>query len=132
MPFYKNSDDLYRILKTLFSQIEERETNASQAISKSKLIIRLKVVDPPVEILLNGQKNPAQVIYGKNSLRPDLDVEITSDALHFILLDQLTLKKALASKQIRVRGPVLKSFVLEDLFRRGQELYPQLLGEQGE
>jgi len=131
MPFYKSPDDLYRNLKILFSQIDERETNVSQTISQSRLLIRLKIVDPPADILLNGRKNPPQVIYGKNSFRPDLDIEITSDALHYILLGQLTFKKALTSKQIKVRGPVWKSFVLEDLFRLGQELYPQLIEGQG-
>ena len=131
MPIYKNSEQLYLSLKTLFGRIQNQYPDAVQTVKQARLIIRFKTSFPQGEVLINGRKYPVEITYGASSLRADLDVELSADALHYILLDELSLKKALSSRQMKVRGPVLKSFVLEEIFRRGQALYPQVLEEGG-
>jgi hypothetical protein len=72
------------------------------------------------------------ITYGvNNSVNPDLDVKLAADTLHQILLGQLSLTKALGSKQLVPTGPVWKTMVLADLFQQAKTIYPQVLREQG-
>jgi hypothetical protein len=131
MPVYRNAEQLYDVLKLLFGRVHALDPEAAYAVSKSRLIVRLRLASPTAEVVINARKNPPEITYGNSSLRPDLDVDLTADALHHILLAELPLRKAIASKQMKVRGPVWKSFVLEGIFRSGQTLYPQILSEIG-
>lgn len=124
-----NNDPLIRPLRRLFERMAAETPEATRAVSSSRLIIRLKLHTPEAEILINGRRHPAQVSYGPTSTRADLDIDLPADGLHKILLRELSLKQALVSGQMRVRGPIFKTFALEELFHRGQALYPEVLRE---
>ena len=129
MSYYASTDQLIRRLSRLFERMGAVAPEATRAVSTSRLIIRLNLHEPEAEILINGRSNPAQITYGPASLRPDLDINLPADGLHKILLKELSLKQALASGQMRVRGPIFKTFALEKIFRTGQALYPGILRE---
>lgn len=131
MAVYPDSERLYAAMKLLFSRVTEKDSAAAAKYSAAKLIIRLRILDPAAEVTLNGRKNPPQATYGANSLRPDLDIEMKADTLHYILLGELSLSNAAANNQIKLRGPVWKSFVLADLFHAGKAVYPQVLRDLG-
>jgi hypothetical protein len=130
MAFFGNSDELYGVLKSLFDRIGA-DPSASQAVMKSKLIMRLGLWSPSAVVLVNGRKNPVGIVYGPTNQRPDLEVEVQADAFHQLMLDKTSFKKMLANGQIKLRGPIWKSFVLEDIFYRGRAVYPQVLLEHG-
>jgi hypothetical protein len=130
MAVYRNSEQLDTVLKSLFESIGD-DPSSAQSVTKANLIIRLTLKAPDAEVTINGRKNPVTVSYDSSKLRPDLQVEMTADAFHGIMLKELPLGKALSSGQMRVKGPVHKSFVLQDIFHRGQELYPQVAREAG-
>lgn len=129
MPVYKSSEQLSEKLQTLFDRIGSQDPQAGEAVVKSRLLIRLRTTNPTVEILVNGRTNPVRITYGETKLNPDLDIELAADVLHKILMDELSLKKAFTGGKLKVRGPVMKSFVLEGIFRQGQEYYPQIFEE---
>ncbi len=124
MPFYASADQLHHSFQLLFRRIQEQNPNATKAIQKSRLIIRLDCTAPRTTITLNGRKKPVEAIYGPTTLRPDLSVEMKADILHQIFMGDLSLKKAVAAKHLRVKGPVWKLFVLADIFDQGRQLYP--------
>jgi len=129
MDIYQDSERLYQVLRRLFTQVESQNPGAGDAISKARLILRLRTSDPITEVTINGRRNPPQIIYGTSPLRPDLEVVMSARALHAILLAELPLGKAVSNRQVKVRGPVWKSFVLEGIFQSGQAIYPQILAE---
>ena len=131
MQVYHDSQQLYAVLKELFGKIETDYPESVQIVSKSRLIMRLRCNNPLAEVTINGRHNPAQTIYGSSKLRPDIEVEMIADALHNILLAELPLSKALATGQMTVRGPVLKSFIFKDIFQRGQSIYPEIWKKSG-
>lgn len=131
MPVYKDSDQLYTNLKLLFERINNQDASAVRSVEKSRLSIRLRCTQPTAEVFINGRTKPVQITYGQSMKRPDLDVEMSADALHHILLADLPLGKALSSGQMKVHGPILKSIALQDIFHQGQAFYPQILKEQG-
>ena len=118
-------------MRLLFSRIEQEEPGAADAILASRLLIRLRCRAPEAEFTINGRQRPVQTTFGPSNARPALDIELAADTLHEILMDQLSLKKALGNGQLKIRGPALKAMVLADLFRRGQAIYPEVLREQG-
>jgi hypothetical protein len=131
MPVFNDSNQLNSCLKELFTRVGEKNPDATRQVSTSHLVIRLRLVSPDAEVVINGRKDPAQIIYGGTSLRPDLDVQMSADTMHAILLAKLPLGKAFAGGQMKVRGLVMRSFVMEDVFHSGQAIYPQILREQG-
>lgn len=131
MAFFKDSDQLYTCAKALFTQIEEEDPGASDAILASHLVIRLRCTQPDAEFTLNGRQRPVNITYGPAKARPTMDIELAADTLHHILLGELSMKKAMGNGLLKVRGPVWKVTALADLFYRGQEIYPGILEEQG-
>ena len=118
-------------MKALFSRIEQKDPGAADAVSSSRLLIRLRCTEPDGELTINGRQRPAQITYGPSAARPVLDIELAADTLHMILLGEQSMTKALANGMLKVRGPALKAMTLAELFRGGQELYPEILQEQG-
>jgi hypothetical protein len=131
VPVFVDSNQLNDCLKALFNRVGETHPEATGQVTTSHLVIRLRILSPEAEVVINGRRNPAQITYSATTMRPDLDVQLNADTLHAILLAELPLGKALASGKMKVRGPVTKAFVMEDIFHSCQALYPQLLHEQG-
>jgi hypothetical protein len=132
MPFYASEDQLYASLRVLFDRIEAENPKAADAMLKSRLSFRFRCSNPVAVLVIDARQRPLQVIYGAhNTIKPDLDVSLTTDTLHQILLGHLSLTKAVGSKQIVPTGPVWKTMVLADLFQQAKTIYPQVLQEQG-
>lgn len=127
MPVFSGSDQLNDVLQALFARVAEGAPGVGDAIAASHLVIRLRCTEPDAEVILDGRRRPVQVYYGPAGLRPTLDIELAADTLHAILADELSLKAALASGLLKVRGPVWKVTVLAEFFYQGQTLYPELV-----
>lgn len=134
MPKYLTTGQLGEVLQALFARVQAQGPQALESLTRSKMIIRLNISQPVVMkpdavVVINGRTQVPQVTYEKTILRPDLDVDLSSESLHFILTGELRLSKALAQGLMRVRGNVLKSKVLEDILHLCQAEYPQVLME---
>jgi alkyl sulfatase BDS1-like metallo-beta-lactamase superfamily hydrolase len=128
---YQDDTQLYDCLQDLFGQIEADLPQATDSLLKAKMCIRFNVSDPDATLLVNAQKRPLQIEYGRaNSHKPDLDVDVTGEALHQILLGQLSLTKAVGSKQVKPKGPIWKIMALADLFYHAQKIYPTVYASQ--
>lgn len=131
MAIYRDTEQFYTCTRQLFTRIEENDPNAAAALLQSRLVIRLQLTQPAGELVINGRGASVATHFGPNGTKPDLDIALSGDTLHAILLGQLTLTKALGSGKLNVKGPVWKAVVLADLFRQSQILYPDILREQG-
>lgn len=131
MSFYANADQLYECVGALFERVLEEHPNVAQDILASHMVIHLRCTEPEAEFTLNGRQAPVEAVWGPFSQRPDLDVELAADTLHRILLDELSLRKALAGRLLKVRGPVHKVSALAELLRQGRAFYSQVLSEHG-
>lgn len=122
---YRDETHLYDCLEQLFGQVEADIPQATDSLLKAKLSIRFNVTDPAALLLINAKERPLQIEYGRaNNHKPDLEVDITGEALHQILLGQLSLTKAVGSKRVKPKGPVWKVMALADLFYHAQKIYP--------
>lgn len=131
MPVFSGTEQFYKVTKTLFDRVQKINPSAASDLESSKLIIRFNTSDPAATLLINGRRNPAGVSFGENRVRPEVDVKMTADTLHQILLGELGLAKALSSKAIHVRGPMRKTLKVAELFHQCQAVYPDVLREEG-
>ena len=131
MAVYTDTEQLNAYVKALFALIAEKDPGAADSVLASRLVIRLLCTEPEAEITINGRQRPLEMTYGPSRLRPTLEIELTADTLHAIMLGELGLRKALANGLLEVRGPMWRAKALADLFYQGQELYRQVLEEQG-
>jgi hypothetical protein len=130
MPVYQTTEQLDQAIQALFNQIGQ-DPQAAKSLTDSRLIIRLRISAPALDVVINGRTNPPKVTYGNTTLRPDLDISVSADSLHQVMLGTLPLGKAVSSGALKVNGSILKSFVLADIFHSGQRFYPDILKSMG-
>jgi putative sterol carrier protein len=131
MSFFSSSQQFYVTARALFDQVQVEYPQAAGDVRKAKLLIRFNCTNPEAIIMINGRKKPVSVTYGENRIRPEVDVDLTTDTLHYILLGELRLAKALKTKELKVHGPMRKVLAVTELFHQCQAIYPRILREQG-
>jgi len=125
---YRDAEHLCAVMRALFAALQAQPGNPVDALARSRLVIRLDISAPSAGILIDGRARPTAVYFdARRRPRPDLDVRLRADTLHRILLDELSLKEALARKQVSVRGPLWKARALAEIFTQGRKLYPTVL-----
>jgi len=127
MAIYASDKQLYACFKALFSKIEEEDAAAAESLLKSKLSIRFQCSDPTAAITIDARKKPVDVAYGSSRIKPILDINLSADTLHEILLGEIGLSKAMGSGRMKPKGPIWKSVALEPLLHDAQKLYPEVL-----
>jgi hypothetical protein len=132
MPFYSDSDAYYANMRVLFACVQQNYPAATAAIGKSRMNIRVHTTAPEADVLIRGREAPVRITYGDNGVKPDLDIEMTADTFHRILLGELSLKASLGNGQMKVKGPIWKALSLGDLFSVSRKCYPGIIAGQGE
>jgi hypothetical protein len=130
MPTFAHSDALYACLRPMFARISAEAPAAYDGLLKSRLQVKFKVTAPAAEVVIDGRQRPVMVTYGPSAGRPDLEAALSAETLHQILLDALSIKKAMASGHIRVRGPAWKLSVVIDVIKAGRRFYPEIFKGQ--
>jgi hypothetical protein len=130
MPFYTDDRALYACLQPMFERIQVESPEALQGLMASRLALRLKCSAPAAEVTFDGRQRPLQTAYGRSTIRPDLDIEMSADTLHQILMDTLSMKKAMGSGLIKVRGPAWKLKAMIEVLKAGRLIYSDVLQQQ--
>lgn len=132
MPFYSDSEAYYANMRTLFACVEQNYPRATETIGKSKINIRIHTNGPAADITIMGREAPVRTTFAENGVKPDLEIEMSADTFHRILLGELSLKTALGNGQMKVKGPIWKAMSLGDLFVVSRKCYPDIVAGQGE
>ncbi len=127
MSYFSDSETYYRQMRALFAAISEQYPLTLEAIGRANLNIRLTTTDPAASIIVHGRKRPVLTTFGDDDVMADLEIQMTGDTFHRILLDELSLRQALGSGEVTVRGPIWKALSLGDLFTVGQRCYPAIV-----
>lgn len=127
MAVYTDDEQLYTCFQALFQKIGKEDEAATESLLKSKLSIRFQCSDPTAAITIDARKKPVDIIYGSSRLKPILDINLSGDTLHEILLGEIGLSKAMGSGRMKPKGPIWKSVALEPLLHDAQKLYPAVL-----
>ena len=131
MPIYADDAQLYRCFQTLFGIIETHDPKAADALLKASLAITFQCTQPTALITIDARRAPVQLAYGPTSVKPTIEVGLTADMLHCLLLGEMRLTKAIGSDLVNLKGPVWKTLSLADIFHYAQEFYPGVLANNG-
>ena len=131
MTVFTDAAQFTTVMQALFTRMETEDPHAADGLLKAKLCVQLRCSSPTAVMTFDGGKRPLSITYSANGSKPDLDVEVTCDALHQILLGELRLSKAVGSKQLKPNGPVWKVTPLADLFHQAQKIYPDVARAHG-
>lgn len=131
MPIYANDAQLYDCFQTLFGIIEAHDPKAADDLLKASLAITFKCSTPSASITIDARRAPVQLTYGQTTIKPTIEVELTADTLHCLLLGEIRLAKAIGSDQVSLKGPVWKTLSLADIFHYAQQFYPGVLQNFG-
>jgi hypothetical protein len=131
MPVYASDAQLYSCFQTLFGVIEENTPKAADALLKSAMTIKFNCSAPSASITINARKAPVQLLYGVTDVKPTIEVALTADTLHCLLLGEIRLTKAIGSELVVCKGPVWKTLSLADIFHNAQRYYPDVLKDKG-
>jgi hypothetical protein len=131
MTFYNDADQIYSVMQALFERLRHETPNPVDTLVNSRLNIRLSLSDPDAQITIIARRPPVEVTYGKVNGRVDLEIGMTADQMHLILLDEYSIKTGFSNGELKVRGQVWKALSLADIFTKGRTYYPQVLQEQG-
>jgi hypothetical protein len=123
-----SSEHVCACLQALFGEIEAAG-GATEAVLAARLVLQLTVVEPDAVVVINGRQAPVQVSFCTDGVKPDLEVTLAAATLHRILLHELSLRKAIGSGQVKVRGPIWRVGPLEPILRQGRLIYPRLAAE---
>ncbi|HSH01678.1 MAG TPA: SCP2 sterol-binding domain-containing protein [Anaerolineae bacterium] len=131
MPIFTDEAQLYEALDDLFTQLREQYPPSVNKLLRSRLLIVFQCSGPTASVVIDARQRPLDIRFGTNATRPTLDIQLSTDTLHAIMLGQTSLKKALGQRQVVVKGPILKTMALSDLFSQIQQVYPQIAREHG-
>jgi hypothetical protein len=116
-------------MQTLFARMRDMTPDPMDALVSSRINIRINLTDPFAIININGRRRPVSIDYGSSNGRADLEIGMTADTLHLILLDEYSIKTGFSNGELKVRGPIWKAVSLVDIFNNGRSFYPQVLKE---
>ena len=118
-------------MQALFESMRDITPNPVDALVSSHMIIRLNLTDPDAYITINGRQRPVTIDYGSPNGRADMEIGMTAETLHLILLDEYSIKQGFSNGELKLRGPIWKALSFADIFQKGRTYYPQVLQDQG-
>jgi hypothetical protein len=130
MSFYQTEQQIYSVMAAFFDQVQDMEPNPVEALISARLILRLRLSSPDAMITVSGRQSPIRIDYGETNGRADLEIAMTAEIFHLILLDAYSTKQGFMNGEIQVKGPIFKALAFVDFFVKGRALYPQILEEQ--
>ena len=131
MTYFAEAKQIYTVMQTLFERMKDMKPDPVEALVSSHMVIRISLTDPEAHITIDGRKHPVKIRYGQPNGRADMEIEMTAERLHLILLDEYSIKRGFSNGELKVRGPIWKALSFADIFQKGRAFYPQVLKDQG-
>ena len=131
MPFYHDAQQIYTVMQALFENLRGMNPNPVDALVSSHMTNRLNLTEPDAQITIHGRERPVTIDYGSSSGRADMEIGMTAEILHLVLLDEYSIKQGFANGELTVRGPIWRALTFADIFKKGRVYYPKVLQDQG-
>jgi putative sterol carrier protein len=129
--YFKDADEVYKYIGTLFEQLAEDEELAPK-FRKANTIVQYQYREPESQItvkLLEGEGG--QVDCGDTTMEPEVVMTMEADTAHRFWLGKVNVTVALARGQMKAKGPVAKILKLVPLTKPIFPRYRALLEEDG-
>jgi len=136
MPYFKESQEMYKIHQILFDRLAVHP-EIGPNLAKSNLVVRFQVNDPEGIITVNCRDKPEEkgkyisYIMGESTLKADLTFTCSSDFSHEFWQGKVNIVSALLSGKVKAEGNIPQAVKLLPALKPVYNLYPQILKEIG-
>ena len=126
MPAFKNSDQLNKVLLSLWDAIKA-DPDISKQLLQSKLTISFNYRDPDSKITLDCSDGKELKVYvGETDFKPLVEMYMKSDLAHEFWLGKVNIPLAIISGKIVSKGPVNKALSLLPVIKPAFKIYPPI------
>jgi putative sterol carrier protein len=129
--YFKDADEVYKYIGTLFEQLAEDEELAPK-FRNANTIVQYQYREPESQItvkLMEGEDG--QVDCGETNMEPEVVMAMEADTAHRFWLGKVNVTVALARGQMKAKGPVAKLLKLVPLTKPIFPRYLALLEQDG-
>lgn len=131
MAYFKDADEVYRYIGTLFEQLAEDEELAPK-FRKANTIVQYRYRDPESQITVElTEDGDGRVDCGETTMEPEVVMTMDADTAHRFWLGKVNVTVALARGQMKAKGPVAKILKLVPLTKPIFPRYRALLEQDG-
>ena len=131
MPYFKDADEVYEFIGTLFSDLAD-DDELGPKFRKANTIVQYRYTNPESVItvkMIDGEDG--EVDLGETDLEPEVVMSMEADTAHKFWLGKVNVTVALARGQMKAKGPVAKILKLVPLVKPVFPRYRAMLEEKG-
>ena len=131
MPYFKDADEVYQYIGTLFQELGDDE-ELGPKFRKANTIVQYQYRNPESQITVRMREDEEpQVDCGTTDLDPEVGMTMEADTAHKFWLGKVNVTVALARGQMKAKGPVAKILKLVPLVKPVFPRYRQQLADAG-
>jgi len=131
MKAFASADELYAVITPFLDRVTTG--NLRSKFSAVGDMVLITYSDPDAQFLLDTRHDPPQVRVGDDASvdSPDIELSMSADNGHKLWLGELNITSALATRKIKVSGPLMKLLGLVPVFQPVYAEYRSYLTEIG-
>ena len=131
MPYFKDEQEVYQYIGKLFQDLAE-DAELWPKFQRADTIVQYQFRNPESQITVRMQEGQdAQVDLGPTELDPEVLMAMEADTAHRFWLGKVNVTVALASGQMKAKGPVAKILKLVPLVKPVFPRYKKMLEDGG-
>ena len=131
MPVFVDSQQLYDVLTELLREIESMYPSVVRDFKKSKMTVLFRLSDPDLHLVVGSSSDGLEVSGGDGNQRGKLTIEMPADLLDGILMGNQSVKEAISSGNLVVKGPIWKMIYVVRVFQYGKSAYSSIKQNHG-
>jgi pyruvate/2-oxoglutarate/acetoin dehydrogenase E1 component/TPP-dependent pyruvate/acetoin dehydrogenase alpha subunit len=131
MSTFKDREHLYRVLDAFFTRLAA-DRKISEAMLAGRFVLRFRYREPEGQVTVDLRGSSITWEFDETELQPDLEMIQSGDIAHRFWMGNLSIPRALATREVISRGPVAKALKLLPALKPAYPLYAEVLRQLGE
>lgn len=128
--YFKETDEMYLVYDDFYNRLRV-DPKVGPRILKQGLVFRFVMEDPDGVVTINGKVPEGEVICGQCDVGATITMSMKSDVGHRFWLGKVNLLAAIATRQMKVKGPITKLMAILPILKPAFKIYPKVLREKG-
>ncbi len=130
MPVFRTTEELYTVMGALFERLKDHPEIAPRLL-EGNMVIRFRWRDPDGEVTIDLRRAPITYTFGPSDLEPDVEMIQSADVAHRFWLGELSVPRAIATRQVIAKGSVPKALKLLPAIQPAFAIYWEVLRDLG-
>lgn len=125
MHAFQTTEKLYGVLENLFDRVQ-RQPESVDTFVHSNLVVRINLIGPSAQILLDGRQPPLEVFLGLTPGQANFEITLKTDLLHQIWMGEVSLHSAIFKGAVKTDGNLARAQPFIELFQACGPVYQEI------